>query len=130
MAVHNLVISWPVQQKAEDDKAFADIYSQYFHKVFSFTLNRLRDKEAAADVTATVFEKAFQKCGALRSRDALGSWLFTIARNELVSYWRKERPANQIQREFANGAGPYRPALDPEETLLHKERAAAIARLI
>src|SRR5262245_61726363 len=69
---------------------FSDLYHDYFPKVFAYVYGRVQDKEVSLDIVSDVFEKAYMKMKSLRSPDSFGSWLFTIARNEVSSHWRKE----------------------------------------
>ena len=101
---------------------FAELYHQYFPKVFAYVFGRVQDKELSLDIVSDVFEKAFIKKQSLRSPDAFGSWLFTIARNEVSSHWRKEKPAAKAVQEAAWETELNHQPRSPEETLLHKER--------
>ena len=80
---------------------FAELYDQYFPKVFAYVYGRVQDKEVSFDIVSDVFEKAYIKQKSLRSADSFGSWLFTIARNEVSSHWRKEKPAAKAAQEAA-----------------------------
>ena len=80
---------------------FSDLYNEYFPKVFAYVYGRVQDKEVSLDIVSDVFEKAFVKVRSLRSRDSFGSWLFTIARNEVSSHWRKAKPAQKAAPEAA-----------------------------
>ena len=101
---------------------FADLYHQYFPKVFAYVYGRVQNKELSLDIVSDVFERAFIKKQSLRSPDAFGSWLFTIARNEVSSHWRKEKPAAKAVQEAAWETELNHQPRSPEETLLHKER--------
>ncbi len=101
---------------------FAELYDQYFPKVFAYVYGRVQHKEASLDIVSDVFEKAFVKKQSLRSAQAFGSWLFTIARNEVASHWRKEKPAAKAMQEAAwNNELNHQPP-SPEDSLLHRER--------
>jgi len=109
---------------------FAERYDQYFPKVFAYVYGRVQDKEASLDIVSDVFEKAFVKMHSLRSADAFGSWLFTIARNEVASHWRKEKPAAKAIQEAAwHNELIHQPA-SPEDTLLHRERLGNLVSLL
>lgn len=101
---------------------FAELYSQHFSKVFAYVYGRVQDKELSLDIVSDIFEKAFIKIHALRSPDAFGPWLFTIARNEVSSYWRKEKPAATAVQEAARQSELIHQPRGPEDTLLRKER--------
>jgi RNA polymerase sigma-70 factor (ECF subfamily) len=109
---------------------FSDLYNDYFPKVFAYVYGRVQDKEVSLDIVSDVFEKAFVKVRSLRSRDSFGSWLFTIARNEVSSHWRKEKPAQRAAQEAAIENELHHQPKSPEDTLLHKERLAFLSNLV
>ena len=109
---------------------FTDLYQQYFPKVFAYVYGRVQEKELSLDIVSDVFEKAFIKKQSLRSPNAFGSWLFTIARNEVSSHWRKEKPAAKAVQEAAWESELNQQPHNPEETLLHKERIDNLAVLL
>jgi len=109
---------------------FSELYNDYFPKVFAYVYGRVQDKEISLDIVSDVFEKAYMKMKSLRSPDSFGSWLFTIARNEVSSHWRKEKPAAKAAQDAAWETEMHRQPKSPEETLLHAERLAALAALV
>lgn len=109
---------------------FSDLYNVYFPKVFAYVYGRVQDKEVSLDIVSDVFEKAFIKKKSLRSADSFGSWLFTIARNEVSSHWRKEKPAARAAQEAAVEKEIHGQPRGPEETILHKERLHALTLLV
>jgi RNA polymerase sigma-70 factor (ECF subfamily) len=109
---------------------FSELYNVYFTKVFAYVYGRVQDKDVSMDIVADVFEKAYLKMKSLRSPDSFGSWLFTIARNEVSSHWRKEKPAAKAAQEAAIENSLHGQPKSPEETLLHKERVAALGELV
>jgi RNA polymerase sigma-70 factor (ECF subfamily) len=82
------------------------------------------------DIVSDVFEKAYLKMKSLRSPESFGSWLFTIARNEVSSHWRKEKPAAKAAQEAAFETQLHGQPKSPEESVLHKERVAALSELV
>lgn len=109
---------------------FAELYNQYFPKVFAYVYGRVQDKEVSLDIVSDVFEKAYIKQKSLRSIDSFGSWLFTIARNEVSSHWRKEKPAVKAAQEAAWEKELHYQPRGPEDALLHKERLGALSELV
>ena len=124
----------PAAQTQTDAEAqpveFTDLYHQYFPKVFAYVYGRVQDKEISLDIVSDVFEKAFIKMRSLRSPDSFGSWLFTIARNEVSSHWRKTKPAARAAQEAAWETEIHSQPRGPEETVLHKERLASLSQLV
>lgn len=109
---------------------FSELYHQYYPKVFAYVFGRVQDRELSMDLVSDVFEKAFMKKHFLRSPDAFGSWLFTIARNEVASHWRKEKPAAKAIQDAAWENELNHQPRSPEETLLHKERIDHLSVLL
>jgi RNA polymerase sigma-70 factor (ECF subfamily) len=109
---------------------FSELYTVFFPKVFAYVYGRVQDKDVSMDIVADVFEKAYLKMKSLRSPESFGSWLFTIARNEVSSHWRKEKPAAKAAQEAAIENSIHRQPKNPEETLLHKERVAALGEMV
>lgn len=126
----------PRRRKSDQPQAvdslneFSDLYNEYFPKVFAYVYGRVQDKEVSLDIVSDVFEKAFIKKKSLRSPDSFGSWLFTIARNEVSSHWRKEKPAAKAAQEAAFENELHHQPRGPEETILHRERLDALSLLV
>lgn len=65
------------------------IHSQ-FHKVLhGFILARVGNTDDAADILQEVFIKIAAKLGTLADSERLKSWIFSIARNAIIDYYRK-----------------------------------------
>ena len=109
---------------------FSARYRQFYPKVFAYVYGRVQDKEVSLDIVSEVFERAFAKASSLRSDGAFEAWLFTIARNEVASHWRKEKPAAKALQEAAwhNELNHQPPS--PEDTLLHRERVSHLSSLL
>jgi RNA polymerase sigma-70 factor (ECF subfamily) len=109
---------------------FAELYQEHFSRVFAYVYGRVQEKEASLDITSDVFEKAFVNKKSLRSPEAFGPWLFTIARNEVSSHWRKSKPAAKAIQDAAWQDEIRSRPRSPEETFLQKERVGDLATLI
>ena len=118
------------KQATAEPAEFTELYHQYFPKVFAYVYGRVQDKEVSLDIVSDVFEKAFIKMQSLRSPESFGSWLFTIARNEVSSHWRKTKPAAKAAQEAAWENELHAHPRGPEETVLHKERLASLSELV
>lgn len=76
----------PVMQKD-----FEEIYLEYYKPVYAFLLARCHDEALAADLTQETFFKALKNIGRFRGESSLNVWLCGIAKNTLVSHWRRHR---------------------------------------
>ncbi len=79
----------------ESDRAgdFAEKYRAYLPRVLNYMRLRVGDEVLAQDLTATTFERAFAGVDSLRSEEAFGGWIFTIARNVVAQHYRTQREA-------------------------------------
>lgn len=72
-------------------KDFEQIYLEYYKPVYAFLLTRCADESLAADLTQETFFKALKSIGQFRGESSLNVWLCGIAKNTLVSHWRRHR---------------------------------------
>jgi RNA polymerase sigma-70 factor (ECF subfamily) len=72
-----------------DSSAFASLYEIYIDDVYRFILHRVGHEQTAEDLTSQVFLKAWDKLGRYEIRGLpFGAWLFQIARNSVIDYYR------------------------------------------
>lgn len=69
-------------------KAFDDLYDLYFSKVYAYCLQISKSQQKAADITQDVFLKLWETRKNIKSDTTLSPYLFSIARNFLISAYR------------------------------------------
>jgi len=76
--------------KAGDEQAFGELYEIWAAKVYRFIYTKVKSVPIAEDITADVFLKGWQKLHQYHPRTGISfsSWLYTIARNAVVDYYR------------------------------------------
>ncbi|OGZ52741.1 MAG: hypothetical protein A3B25_00910 [Candidatus Ryanbacteria bacterium RIFCSPLOWO2_01_FULL_48_26] len=81
-----------------DSSAFGLLYDHYQPKIYRFALVKVSHREEAEDLTHQVFLKAWQN---IESYQDLGfpfsSWLYRIARNHVVDYYRTKKITESIE---------------------------------
>ena len=77
--------------KLGDQIAFGQIYEIFFQKIFQFIYFRVSHKEIAEDLTEEVFLKAHSKITNLESIASFTGWLYQIARNAVIDYYRSKK---------------------------------------
>lgn len=107
---------------------FAELYHQYFPRVFAYVYGRVRNVQLTEDLVADVFERAFVKVASLRSSDAFSTWLFTIARNMIISHARKHSRETIVDPEIIREIAPS--AAGVESEILLREELRDIADLV
>ncbi|MHB9119207.1 MAG: RNA polymerase sigma factor SigZ [Burkholderiales bacterium] len=70
-----------------------------------FIHKRVADSFAAEDILQDVFEKVHASLHTLQQPELLPGWLFRIARNAIVDYYRRARPGASLPEDLA-GEGP------------------------
>ncbi len=61
-----------------------------------FIRRRVADQHSAEDILQEVFLKIHSRIATLQDQDRLSSWIFQIARNAIVDYYRTQRPMSDI----------------------------------
>jgi len=78
-------------------------YREYLPRVYNFFRYRVGDRSLAEDLTAATFEKAWRgRSRFRRDLSAFSTWLFTIARNVGIDYFRKKEqdfPLDSIREQ-------------------------------
>lgn len=100
------MIKAPVQEKAlfrliaaGDEQAFAELFGWSYDKIYSVALMYLKIHEAAEDITQQVFLKLWEKRASLAAVEEPSSYLFTIARNEILNLFRR-KTTQEHYRQF------------------------------
>jgi RNA polymerase sigma-70 factor, ECF subfamily len=77
------------QTQRGDTNAFGHLYETYADRVYRYLIFRTQDANAAEDLSAETFIKAFQNIRRYRAGQApFSAWLFRIAHNVMVDHWR------------------------------------------
>jgi len=80
--------SIPVQTVQQD--VYSEVYNKYFPKLYKYTLYRVGDINTAEDLVSEVFEKMLVKFNTYNpGKGKFSTWLFTIANNVIINYFRK-----------------------------------------
>jgi RNA polymerase sigma-70 factor (ECF subfamily) len=81
-----------VRKAKKDSEAFSELYKKYYSQIFGYILKRVADLEIAQDVTSETFLKALKNLWQFRWQNVpFSSWLYRIASNEIVNYFRKQK---------------------------------------
>lgn len=91
-----------IERAKEDLAAFDELYELYFGKIYGFCLNRLSNKELAEDITSQVFVAAVENIHKIDTSKRLrfGAWLFKVANNRMIDYFRKNKLPNNAFDDY------------------------------
>ena len=77
--------------RRRDPEAFAQLYEAYFDKIYRYIIFKIGDEMEAEDMTQQVFLKALQSISSFKwTGKPFSAWLFRIAHNQVVDYFRKK----------------------------------------
>ncbi len=98
--------------KKRDPEAWAILYDRYCSRVYRYIVLRVQNQTEAEDLTEQVFLKALESGPSFRWRGApVSSWLFRIARNLIIDYWRTDKSKKTVPLDNLN----LRDTVDPAE---------------
>ncbi len=89
----------------DDPQHFGQLYAVFHDKIFGYVYRRTTDYDAAKDITAETFLKAYVNIGQFKWRNiSIQYWLYKIATNELNKYFNSHKyvpqSLNRIQEEY------------------------------
>lgn len=122
----NLVL----RAKNRDVEAFALLYENHFNSIFRYIILRVGNHAEAEELTQDVFVKAFQSIISYEWRQIpFSSWLYRIARNQVIDFVRRNRKVNTTTLDEQISAGVDDPVELAEKWMKIKEVSAAISHL-
>lgn len=74
--------------QAGDRESFGFIYDHFRDKLYRFIYFRVGHKEIAEDLLADTFVKAWLKIENVLNHKALSSWIYQVAKNNIIDYYR------------------------------------------
>ena len=81
-----------LRAKQKDEEAFARLYEEYFDKIYRYVALKVGDKMEAEDIAQQVFLKAMKSISSFKWKGyPFSAWLFRIAHNQVVDYFRKSK---------------------------------------
>ena len=92
-----------IEEAKKDPACFKWLYEKYFKQIFLFIHHKVENRNEAADLTSQVFLKAMVRLHQYESRGLpFSSWLYRIAVNECVDFFRKNKRSKVIYVEEAS----------------------------
>ncbi len=77
-------------------EAFGVLYDRYVKAIYAFVYYRTRQKEVAEDLTSQTFFKALRTIKSVDPLRPFGSWLYKIAHNSVLDYYKTRHPTADI----------------------------------
>jgi len=67
------------------------VWNELNSRLIHFINQKVKDSEVAKDISQDVFVKVFTKIDSLKKKDKIIPWIYQITRNEINSYFRKQK---------------------------------------
>jgi RNA polymerase sigma-70 factor, ECF subfamily len=108
-----------------DVGAFEALYRRHRGPLYRFLLRQVNDAAGAEELFQDVWMRVIDFRGRYEARAPFSSWMYTIAHNRLMDYYRASGKARFLDQEESDQALERIPANDPPaEVLLDRKRAA------
>src|SRR5215204_3964345 len=88
--------------KSGSEATFIELVDRHMDLVYSTALRRLKDPQAAQEVSQSVFSLLAQKAYQLRSDTSFVSWLYRTTCFKAAKYWRAEWRRRKREHEAAH----------------------------
>jgi len=111
-------------QKGDKEK-FGILYDRYIKKIYDFVYFKTSHKETAEDLVSIIFSKALEKISTFDSKDKFSSWIYRIARNTVIDYYRTKKQDVNIE-----DAWDVTEDSDIEQDLDNKEKLAEVKKYL
>ncbi len=121
---------------AGNQQAYAEIVNRYKDQIYHLIFRMVKDNAQADDLTQETFIKAFNALASFNSEYAFSTWLYKIAANNCIDFFRKKKlqtyslnspikaKDGDIQRDFPDSTQ------EPESGLISKEQTNQIKSAI
>ncbi len=125
----DLPVTAVASARAGDAAAWGAILDRYQLPLFAYAQELLRHETAALDLVQDTFIAAHRHLATLRDETRFGSWLFGIAHQKVVQYWRRAGREQPLDAEVLAGE-PDDLSPGPRDGLLRSEQASALLALV
>ncbi len=80
---------------------FQAVYDEFSKLLYKYILFKTNDKFASEDILQEVFVKLYKNIEKPMHGN-LKSWLYAVAKNEIINYYRKTKPSEILNKDMIN----------------------------
>lgn len=122
-----------VERAKTDSAAFSELYNFYFPRLYSYASYHLSSRDQVEEIVSLTFLKALEKLTTFTWQGApFSSWLYRIARNNIIDLARKNKTSRLISLEVlpetTSGLAEERGKL--EDFFIRKEESTEVVRAL
>lgn len=115
------------QAQAGDREAFALLYQTFVRGIYAYFFVRLGASLDAEDLTTKTFMKALGNLNQFQNKAQFSTWVYAIAKNELMDFFRKRKPVLPFDEEWHQ---PTSGSLEEETDRLKEEKVKRVDKLL
>lgn len=116
--------------KAGDGRAYDQLMEMYHDAVFNIILRMVHNRQEAEDLAQETFIKAYNSITSFNEEYAFSTWLFKIASNHCIDFFRKRKlktysmdePVKYKDDEITHEYADHAPTVDKEMVASEKSR--------
>ena len=116
------------QARAGEPAAWDILFRRYQLPLYVYVFELVHDEQSSLDIVQETFINAVRYIGKLRDDKKFGSWLFGIAHQKCIQYWRKHDREEFLLDNFAGTPTDSDPG--PDELLIRQEQQAEFMKLV
>lgn len=129
-ALHHGAIAAASESAGARELTFEELYAAAFPKVYAFMRCQVATTETAQELVSRVFLKAYRHRDKSPQGDAAMRWLFRIAHNTLIDYWRVEKPRERASLSIHEIAELPMASRSPEAAYERKRQIGDLLQVI
>ncbi|ACB83731.1 RNA polymerase sigma factor [Natranaerobius thermophilus] len=118
-----------ISKASHNEQAFEQLYNYFFPKIYQYIYYRVNNKEVTEDLVSDIFLKVLRNLKSLKKPEDFQSWIYSIARNALIDYYRKK---GRKKEEASEAISDDETVLidTPEDHVLLEEHSKEIFKLL
>lgn len=87
-----------MEKRQDMEKTLIDVYEEFFPKIYNYIYYQIHDYAVCDDLVSSVFIKVVENIERFdEGKASFSTWIYTIARNTLIDYYRKAKTESDIE---------------------------------
>jgi RNA polymerase sigma-70 factor, ECF subfamily len=104
--------------KQGDKQAMVKLYQAYMRPLYRFVRYKVASDAVAEDIVSETYTRAFEKLDTFAGKSTFKSWLYTIAYNLIVDWYKQKSKQQIIDLDLLPAAEPNQQASQVDSKLL------------
>lgn len=119
------------RDSAFNESIFSKFYNEYYEKVYNYVYFKTGEQVNAEELACGIIEKVLNNIHRYQaSAGSLNTWIFTIARNHLIDWYRKRERSEEHFEDDSELRIPDTVTESPEESVLRAEKEEKVRELL